>query len=298
MTIVQSRNREVAAPPLLGSFVALPVLFEQPGAPPPVTELGGSQSPLGEPYASETVAPPAYPEIFRSMTFAERRPVICDGLAVTVRFDLGAATPVADDAERLNSFAQSLACPRSKLVVAGFTDSTGPEPLNIDLSLSRALTVIDQMQPYGDMFVWRDANAYAEAYQAVPTADNVNEPANRRAEVYLDFFCPEPSEIAKSLAPGETYVPGQDARPYPGTYDQPEPVVVALQQRDLSVLPDADTLAWLEDTAAAVQQDIAAPTGMVFPMIVDGACLTGDQNVRIDVIYSDTTSVTLPPLEE
>jgi len=260
------------------------VAFEQPGAPAPVTELGGGEG-LGEPYDSEFVQPPDYPEIFLTMQTAQREPVICDGRALTVHYDLGATVPVSDDRSLLQSYAQQLACPRSKLVVAGFTDTTGSEWLNRNVSLERAIEVIAELQPFGDMFVTRTANAYAESNQAVPTADNVEEAANRRSEVYLDFFCPDGFEIAKTLSPGEGYQAGQGAKPYPGTPERPEPVVVALQQRDLSGWPDAETLAWLQAVADSVGEDIGAPSGMVFPMIVGGSCLDDDQDMRIDIIY-------------
>ncbi len=259
-------------------------IFEQPGAPPPLTEAGGGEG-LGEPYDSVSVQPPDYPQILLSMQDAQRVPAFCDGRALTVRYELGSTTPVAGDRSRLQSFTQQLACPRSKLVVAGFTDTTGSERLNRTVSLERAIKVIDELQPFGDIFVTRTANGYAESNQAVTTADDIEEAANRRAEVYLDFDCPAEFETTKTLVPGESYRPTADTKPYPGTPERPVPIVVALQQRDLSGPPDAETLAWLQATAEAVGDDIGAPSGMVFPMIVGGACLKDDQDMRIDIIY-------------
>ncbi|WP_338240917.1 CHAT domain-containing protein [Aurantiacibacter hainanensis] len=259
-------------------------IFERPGAPAPVTELGGGEG-LGEPWASEFLPTPENPQVYLSMLDEQRLPVFCEGLALTVNFDLGATVPIMQDQQRLQNYAQELACPRSKLVVAGFTDTTGSEMLNMAVSLERAMNVIGEMEPYGEMFVTRDANAYSEDYPVVPTADEVEEPANRRAEVYLDFYCPDDFEIADTLLPGESYVPGQEARAYPGSPEQPRPVVVALQMRDAAEMPGGEDLAWLQATANAVGADIGAPPGMVFPMIVSGSCLADDQDTRIDIIY-------------
>lgn len=70
-----------------------------------------------------------------------------------------------------------------RVVVAGYTDSTGSEAYNQDLSDRRARVVAAAMVLRGIPDAQVKARGYGERYQDVRTADNVAEPKNRRVEI-------------------------------------------------------------------------------------------------------------------
>lgn len=259
--------------------------FERPGAAAPTTELGGGDG-YGEAAASNQnfeLADPAPLYIEREVY---RPPVLCDGLARTVRFDTGSATVRDEDLVGLSRLADRIACPNSNLVVAGFTDTTGSERTNINLSLARAESVIASLrEPYAGMLLPQYANAYAEAYPIVPTADGVDEAANRRAEVFLGYRCPAAEEVVESLAPGEALGNLAATKPYIASGEGLTPIKVTLHRRELTGLVEPADADRLDAIVQGLVNDLGAPPTAIFPMVAGGACLAPGENERIDIEY-------------
>lgn len=69
--------------------------------------------------------------------------------------------------------------------VTGHADRAGPEAYNLDLSLRRANAVRDALIQRGVKATGISVAGRGEAEPAVPTADGVQEPANRRVEIIL-----------------------------------------------------------------------------------------------------------------
>jgi OmpA-OmpF porin, OOP family len=69
--------------------------------------------------------------------------------------------------------------------VTGHADRAGPEAYNLDLSLRRANSVRDALIQRGVKASGISVGGRGEAELAVPTADGVREPANRRVEIIL-----------------------------------------------------------------------------------------------------------------
>jgi OOP family OmpA-OmpF porin len=101
-----------------------------------------------------------------------------------------AAVQVADEAARR---------PATELTVIGHADRRGPEAYNLDLSLRRAEVLRDALVARGVAAARIKVVARGEGQAAVPTADGVAEPANRRVEVF--FKGGEAQEPAISMAP-------------------------------------------------------------------------------------------------
>lgn len=215
-----------------------------------------------------------------------RPPVLCDGLAPTVRFDTGSAVIAEDDRAALSRLANQVACPNSNLVVAGFTDTSGSERFNVELSIERAQNVVEALrEPFAAMLMPQSANAYAEEYPVVATADGVNEAANRRAEVFLGYRCSEREMIVKSLAPSEPLGNIADARPYARANGGIEPIRVTLHRRNIDGAVDPADVARLDDIAKALVRDLGASPAAIFPMLAGGACLAPGEDERIDIEY-------------
>lgn len=90
--------------------------------------------------------------------------------------------------EPLNSVADSLIrYPNSLIDVYGFTDTTGSDALNQRLSEQRALAVKNYLVQRGVASGRIETRGYGESYDylRVKTADNVNEPLNRRVEIKI-----------------------------------------------------------------------------------------------------------------
>ena len=88
----------------------------------------------------------------------------------------------------LNSIADSLIrYPNSLIDVYGFTDTTGSDALNQRLSEQRAQAVADYLASRGVARSRLATRGYGESYDylRVKTADNVNEPLNRRVEIKI-----------------------------------------------------------------------------------------------------------------
>jgi outer membrane protein OmpA-like peptidoglycan-associated protein len=76
--------------------------------------------------------------------------------------------------------------PGAAIVVDGYTDTTGTPQHNLDLSQARAQTVADALMGEGVNGRRIVTHGYGETRLAVPTADQVSEPRNRRVVVRLN----------------------------------------------------------------------------------------------------------------
>ncbi len=77
------------------------------------------------------------------------------------------------------------ATPEARLVLVGHTDRRGTEDYNLELSVRRAEAVRDALLARGVPTERLTLEGRGEADPAVPTADDIAEPANRRVEVLL-----------------------------------------------------------------------------------------------------------------
>lgn len=67
--------------------------------------------------------------------------------------------------------------------VNGFTDRSGSDQYNADLSVARAGAVVDALEKHGVPDSRIVMAGFGEKKNAVPTADGVREPRNRRVEI-------------------------------------------------------------------------------------------------------------------
>ncbi|MGY6550818.1 MAG: OmpA family protein [Erythrobacter sp.] len=103
--------------------------------------------------------------------------------------------------DTLNSVADSLQrYPNSLIDVYGFTDTTGSRALNQRLSEQRAQAVADYLIARGVARSRIETRGFGqqEAYLRIPTADNVNEPRNRRVEIKIMPISQEQVSAARS----------------------------------------------------------------------------------------------------
>ena len=73
----------------------------------------------------------------------------------------------------------------NNLAITGHADRAGPEEYNLALSLRRASAVLDALAARGGDPAAISLAGRGEAEPAVPTADDVSEPANRRVEIIV-----------------------------------------------------------------------------------------------------------------
>ena len=71
------------------------------------------------------------------------------------------------------------------IVVDGYTDTTGTADHNLDLSRERAQTVASALMKEGINDRRIETHGFGETHLAVPTADQVSEPRNRRVVIRL-----------------------------------------------------------------------------------------------------------------
>jgi len=113
-----------------------------------------------------------------------------------------------------NASAVAKHCPNRKdalieaVQVEGHTDTVGPPEVNLELSTRRALSAFNEMlrtvprlTAYNNQ---RDqpvmaVSGYGEMRLAIPTADNVNEPRNRRIDLRVLLYTPSTREELEML---------------------------------------------------------------------------------------------------
>ena len=75
----------------------------------------------------------------------------------------------------------------TKESVIGYTDASGSVAYNLRLSERRAKATADSLVSLGIPQTSLDVSWKGKSDLAVPTADGVKEPLNRRATIHLDF---------------------------------------------------------------------------------------------------------------
>lgn len=118
-----------------------------------------------------------------------------------VTFASGSASINQGFLTTLDTVATSLVqYPNSLIDVYGFTDTTGSNALNQRLSEQRADAVADYLASRGVARARMETTGYGEQYDylRVKTADNVNEPLNRRVEIKIVPISQEDVEAARA----------------------------------------------------------------------------------------------------
>jgi OOP family OmpA-OmpF porin len=96
-----------------------------------------------------------------------------------------AALDAAAESEIAAAVRAATRLPEAAVVVVGHTDRVGSDAYNLNLSLRRAEAVRDALVARGVAAERIDIIGRGEWDPAVPTADEVAEPANRRAEIFI-----------------------------------------------------------------------------------------------------------------
>lgn len=109
-----------------------------------------------------------------------------DTTSYIVFFDWNRAGLSKSGAQVVAEVADSLAGQENyEVVLNGHTDTTGLEKYNLTLSKKRAETVASALEKGGVLREAIKIFAFGESDPAVPTADKVNEPKNRRVEIFI-----------------------------------------------------------------------------------------------------------------
>lgn len=81
---------------------------------------------------------------------------------------------------------QIKAAPKATVTINGHADKAGTEPYNLDLSERRAKFVEKALKANGAPLKQLHYFAFGESDPAVPTEDGVQEPKNRRVEIFIE----------------------------------------------------------------------------------------------------------------
>lgn len=156
-------------------------MIKPPGREPPGTRSGAARG--AAPPSAVTTADPA----FIATTFGEALAVEpSPAERFTLYFEMG--TTALDPASRPAIAAVAAAVARRGAVsvaISGHTDSTGADPFNDRLSLARAERIRALLLEQGVAPQLMTVTSHGKGNPAVPTADGVAEPRNRRVEVIV-----------------------------------------------------------------------------------------------------------------
>lgn len=104
--------------------------------------------------------------------------------AAVVYFAVGSAVVDTEGARELEWFAQQMRpFPEAVIQVQGFTDATGPEASNLELSGERAASVATSLESLGFARERIATSGFAEAFPARSNATPEGRRSNRRVEV-------------------------------------------------------------------------------------------------------------------
>jgi OOP family OmpA-OmpF porin len=111
-------------------------------------------------------------------------PVSCNSGPYIVFFDWDKSNLRPDAATVLdNAVAQYANCGSARVMLAGYTDTSGTATYNVGLSQRRNASVQSYLQSRGVPQARIATEAFGETNLRVPTADGVREPQNRRVEI-------------------------------------------------------------------------------------------------------------------
>jgi len=149
---------------------------------------------LAEPYAAVEVKENQAPGPVQRMRDEEVKAVFNAALSATpeppaafiLYFITGTALLTESSLDHLkevqDEIRRRLPC---EVYIAGHTDTVGSRENNADLSLQRARIVRDELVKIGVDPALIQVSAHGENDPLVPTADEVDEPRNRRVEVFI-----------------------------------------------------------------------------------------------------------------
>lgn len=114
-------------------------------------------------------------------------PLFAQGQAerpATIFFDWGKLEIRGEDKAVLDKVAEQWAAqPGARVLIAGFSDRSGPNAVNLRTSKRRAQTVYDYLKAHGVAASAMTLQAYGEQQPVVLTEDGVREVQNRRVEI-------------------------------------------------------------------------------------------------------------------
>lgn len=171
------------------------VLLPQPdsSASAVIVETQGKQATLDQPHEEARVFsasnvrtlqsnPEAVERRYGELLAAAPPPV----LRHTLHFNLGTAQLTDESAAQMEDILQeAMQRPGGEIVITGHTDALGDLRTNDALSLRRALAIREMFIKRGFDPLRVDAAGRGEREPLYPTADNVAEPRNRRAEILV-----------------------------------------------------------------------------------------------------------------
>lgn len=182
-----------APPPQPSTRVVL--LPQDDGAPSAVVvQTAGGQQRLDKPYERASVVVASQPPVVDTTdaaTVQARNPSLFSmrparPLRYVLFFDTGGTRLAAQSQRDLDALlGDALARPGADLVITGYTDTRGAAAANDALSLARAQSVRQMLIQRGFAQERLEAAGRGERELAVPTADEVDEPRNRRVVVDL-----------------------------------------------------------------------------------------------------------------
>lgn len=115
-------------------------------------------------------------------------PASAQAAAYTVYFDFDSRVLTANDMHAIQEAVNTArAGGQSRILVVGYTDTSGPEDYNMRLSAKRADAVRDVLVELGARRESIETKGVGKTDPAVPTQDGVREPKNRRAVVTLSI---------------------------------------------------------------------------------------------------------------
>ena len=156
-----------------------------------VSNLNGNVE-LATARASTRVIPGLAPEVVKEMSMSDVMRLFGDAIAAqppapahfTLYFQFDSDELTAESRKLVSEVQQSVkGFPVPQVAVVGHTDTTGSATANIGLGLRRAEVVRMRLIEAGVDRSSIVVTSHGEATPLVPTADNVNEPKNRRVDI-------------------------------------------------------------------------------------------------------------------
>ncbi|WP_420606224.1 OmpA family protein [Novosphingopyxis sp.] len=141
---------------------------------------------FGAPAEAPYVAPPPAPPATTAPPPPPPPPPVqtCNNGPYIVFFDWDKSNLRPDAATVLdNAVAQYANCGSARVMLAGYTDTSGTKTYNVGLSQRRNSSVQSYLQSRGIPQARIATEAFGETNLRVPTADGVREPQNRRVEI-------------------------------------------------------------------------------------------------------------------
>ncbi len=144
-------------------------------------------APLPEPtYAQDDMTTAAPADVKPTTTTAHPKTVAAKAKSGVLYFPLDSDV-LGDSAQSaLADLTREVKQAKATISVNGHADRLGSEDYNMDLSERRARFVVDALRAAGVPSSMLKYFAYGESDPAIPTADDVGEPKNRRVEVFIE----------------------------------------------------------------------------------------------------------------